>query len=198
MADRIGFPPLVASHPGIDRLGLNCRISPSVTVMRIGDPIEERGIFLGDEVMLFDHVRLLIGDQRLSPQTGIRLGQRVIINVGGYISGEGGLVVDDDVLIGSHVRILSAGHAIHGGGAVIARNPITHAAVHVESGAWLGAGCTVLQGVTIGRGAAVGAGSVVTRDIPPFAVAVGNPARVIRYREGHAPAWWQRLLRRWL
>jgi carbonic anhydrase/acetyltransferase-like protein (isoleucine patch superfamily) len=197
MSDRIGFPPLVTSHPGIDRLGLDCRISPSVTVMRIGSPLEERGIFLGDEVLLFDHVRLLIGDLRLSPQTGIRLGQRVIINVGGYISGEGGLVIDDDVLIGAHVRILSAGHAIHGGEEVIARNPITHGAVHIEAGAWLGAGCTILQGVTIGRGAAVGAGSVVTRDVPPFAVAVGNPARVIRYREGHMPAWWQRLLRRW-
>ena len=47
---------------------------------------------------------------------------------------------------------------------------------------WLGHGVIVLPGVSIGTGAAVGAGAVVTRDVPPFAVAVGNPARVLRFR----------------
>jgi acetyltransferase-like isoleucine patch superfamily enzyme len=195
MLNAAGFPPLVTSFPEIDRIGPNCRISPTVTVMRIGARFPERGILLGDEVMLFDHVRLLIGDLSLTPDAGMTIGYRAIINVGGYISGEGGLVIEDDVLIGPHVRILSAGHAIHGVDAVIARNPITHAPVRVEAGAWIGAGCTVLQGVRIGRGAVIGAGSVVTRDVPPFAVAVGNPARVVRYRKGHEPNLWWRLFR---
>jgi hypothetical protein len=47
---------------------------------------------------------------------------------------------------------------------------------------WLGHGVIVLPGVSIGTGAAVGAGAVVTKDLPPFAVAVGNPARVLRFR----------------
>lgn len=47
---------------------------------------------------------------------------------------------------------------------------------------WLGHGVIVLPGVSIGTGAAIGAGAVVTKDVPPFAVAVGNPARVIRFR----------------
>jgi phosphonate metabolism protein (transferase hexapeptide repeat family) len=47
---------------------------------------------------------------------------------------------------------------------------------------WLGHGVIVLPGVTIGSGAAIGAGAVVTRDVPPFAVAVGNPARILRFR----------------
>jgi phosphonate metabolism protein (transferase hexapeptide repeat family) len=47
---------------------------------------------------------------------------------------------------------------------------------------WIGHGATVLPGVTIGTGAAIGAGAVVSKDIPPFAVAVGVPARVIRFR----------------
>lgn len=53
----------------------------------------------------------------------------------------------------------------------------------VEEDAWLGVGVKVMSGVTIGRGAVVGAGSVVTRDIPAFAIAAGVPARVIKYRE---------------
>ena len=62
---------------------------------------------------------------------------------------------------------------------------------------WLGHGVIVLPGVTIGTGAAIGAGAVVTKDVPPFAVAVGNPARVIRFRFADdvreallAIAWW--------
>ena len=58
--------------------------------------------------------------------------------------------------------------------------------------AWLGVNVTVLRGRTIGHGACVGAGSVVTRDIPPYAVAAGNPARVIRMRFPEATV--QRLL----
>ncbi|MDO8597376.1 MAG: hypothetical protein Q7R45_12230, partial [Sulfuricaulis sp.] len=51
-----------------------------------------------------------------------------------------------------------------------------------------------LEGLTIGEGAVVGAGSVVAHDVPAFAVAVGNPARVVHYREGHEPirSWWRR------
>jgi acetyltransferase-like isoleucine patch superfamily enzyme len=50
----------------------------------------------------------------------------------------------------------------------------------IEDDVWLGAGTFVLPGVTIGRGSIVGAGSVVTRDIPPMAIAAGSPAKVIR------------------
>jgi acetyltransferase-like isoleucine patch superfamily enzyme len=52
----------------------------------------------------------------------------------------------------------------------------------VEEDAWLGVGVTVLSGVRIGRGAVVGAGSVVARDIPDGAIAIGTPARVVKYR----------------
>jgi len=47
---------------------------------------------------------------------------------------------------------------------------------------WLGHGVIVLPGVTIGAGAAIGAGAVVTKDVPPFAIMVGNPARLLRFR----------------
>ena len=52
----------------------------------------------------------------------------------------------------------------------------------VEADSDLGVGAVILPGVRIGRGAQIGAGAVVTRDVPPFAVAAGNPARVLRFR----------------
>lgn len=57
---------------------------------------------------------------------------------------------------------------------------IAHARVVVEDKAWIGFNVSILKGVTIGEGAVIGACSVVTHDIPPYAVAVGNPARVVR------------------
>lgn len=54
--------------------------------------------------------------------------------------------------------------------------------VRIGAGCWLGDNVTVLEGVEIGDGAIIGAGAVVTRSVPPYAIAVGNPARVVRYR----------------
>jgi acetyltransferase-like isoleucine patch superfamily enzyme len=60
--------------------------------------------------------------------------------------------------------------------------------IHIGNEAWLGYGCIVLDGVTIGDGAAIGAGSVVTRDIPEYTVAAGNPAKVLKHRKDIKPA----------
>ncbi|XPV68296.1 MAG: DapH/DapD/GlmU-related protein [Halarcobacter sp.] len=54
--------------------------------------------------------------------------------------------------------------------------------VHVGHDVWLGHNVVIMGGVTIGNGAVIGSGSIVTKDIPPYAIAVGNPARVIKYR----------------
>jgi len=52
--------------------------------------------------------------------------------------------------------------------------------VYIGEDCWLGGNVIILPGVTVGRGSTIGAGSVVTKDIPPFHVAAGNPARILR------------------
>ena len=54
--------------------------------------------------------------------------------------------------------------------------------VRIEDDVWVGAGAIILRGVVIGRGSVIGAGSVVTRSVPEYSIAVGNPARVVKAR----------------
>lgn len=195
----LGIPTGVERFPGIDRLGAACRIAPDVSVMRYAEtPPGRTGISLGDDVSLYQGVRLVIGDPAQHPDTRLVMGDRIIVNVYAYLSGEGGLEIEDEVLIGSHAHILSAGHRIDGGHPSIWRNPLSHGRIRIGRGAWVGASALVLPGVTLGEGSVVGGGAVVTRDVPPFAVAIGNPARVHRYRHGFAPrrSWLARLLNR--
>jgi len=57
--------------------------------------------------------------------------------------------------------------------------------VTIEDDVWVGHGAAILKGVTIGTGAVVGAGAVVTKDVPPYAVVGGVPARILRYRKAN-------------
>lgn len=176
----LGVPDVAISHVGIDAMGDGCRIDPTVSVMRFS--LREGAICLAQEVSLYAHTRLVVGDVTADPAVGIRIGARTIVNVGCYLSGEGGLDIGDDVLIGPHAKLLSAGHAIDEGDAIIARNRITRGRIVVEDGAWIGAGAIVLEGVRIGRGAVVAAGALVRQDVPAGMVAAGMPARLVRMR----------------
>lgn len=61
-------------------------------------------------------------------------------------------------------------------------HPISRGDVLIGNDVWLGSGCTILSGVSIGDGAVIAANATVTRDVPPYAIAAGNPARVVRFR----------------
>ncbi len=186
----LGVPDTTSAFPGVDRLGADCRIDPTVTVMRFGERSDV--VQLADAVSLYAQTRLVVGDVTADPCVGIRIGARTIVNVGAYLSGEGGLEIGEDVLIGPHAKLLSAGHAIDEGDVVIARNRITRARIVVEDGAWIGAGAMVLEGVRIGRGAVVAAGALVRQDVPAGMVAAGMPATLVRARRldafGGSPA----------
>jgi len=188
--ERTGWPPFVSGLDGIDRVGRNFRAGEGVSAFRTANVYPEAGIYIGDDVMLFDRVRLLLGDA----DTKLIIGSRVGVNLGAYLSGEGGLKIDDDVLIGPYAMLLSAGHEIHSLTTLISQAPIIGAQIHVERGAWIGAGSVVLPGVTVGEGAVVGAGSVVVSDVEPFSIVAGNPARRIGYRGRRALSVLRRVL----
>ncbi len=118
----------------------------------------------------------------LMPIKGLRLGDDVDLAKDVLITTGGGVIIGSRSLIGYGTRILSSNHR-RGPKGVFGQGHV-HAPVIIGEDVWLGAGVTVLPGVRIGDGAVVGAGSVVVRDIPPGAVAVGVPARVVRSTQG--------------
>jgi acetyltransferase-like isoleucine patch superfamily enzyme len=118
---------------------------------------------------------------------GVHLGPRVNVGTGCMILSDAGIRIGADTLL--------AGNCYVGGGAYDPDAPLDRpmservliaGPIEIGDDCWLGAGVVVIEGVTIGKGCVIGAGSVVTRDIPPYSIAVGAPARVLRARR-HAP-----------
>ena len=104
----------------------------------------------------------------------ITIGNRVFINSNLLAMARGGITIEDDVQIAANVQLLSNNHDLYDR-AVLLCKPIV-----IKQGAWIGAGASIMPGVTVGKYAVVGAASVVTKDVPDYAVVVGNPAKVIK------------------
>lgn len=108
----------------------------------------------------------------------IELGKDFYANTNCVIIDVGKVKIGDNVMFGPNVSVITAGHPVH----PVARKSAYEYGIPVTIGnnVWLGAGVIVLPGVNIGDNVVIGAGSVVTKDIPPNAIAVGNPCRVLR------------------
>ncbi len=113
----------------------------------------------------------------------ISLGDNVYVGDFCTISGDDGEVnIGNNVLIAAYTLIQAANHKFDRLDIPIMDQGHEPSYVHIEDDVWIGAGCVICPGVRIGTGAVVGAGAVVTKDVPPYAVVGGVPAKVIRYR----------------
>ena len=94
-----------------------------------------------------------------------------------------GVTIEDNVFVGHNVAFINDSYprATQPDGQLQTEKDWKVEKTVVKKGASIGSGCTILSNVTIGEGAIVGAGSVVTRDVPPHAIVVGCPAKVLRY-----------------
>ena len=105
----------------------------------------------------------------------VTIGSGVSIMNGALMMAAGGITIEDKVLIAANVKLITNNHDPY------EREVLTCRPILIKEGAWVGAGATILPGVTGGKYAIVGSDSVVTKDIPDYAVAVGTPAKVIKF-----------------
>jgi acetyltransferase-like isoleucine patch superfamily enzyme len=134
---------------------------------------------VGDGTRIWAYVNVLEGAtigrdcnicDRCFIENDVVIGDRVTVKCG--VSLYDGVVLEDDVFVGPDVSFSNDARPRSG------RRRETHPATLVRAGASLGAGVVLLPGVTVGRSAMVGAGSLVTHDVPDFALVYGSPARV--------------------
>jgi acetyltransferase-like isoleucine patch superfamily enzyme len=130
---------------------------------------------IGDRATILMDQRLQMGRLR-SPGT-VSIGEGTVINEGCFLHTTGGLVIGADVSISAGASLITGTHDMNHPDFPDRYRPIT-----IGDRAWIGARATVLGGVVVGEGAVVMAGAVVTRDIPPYAVAGGVPAQVVGQR----------------
>ncbi len=106
--------------------------------------------------------------------SSVKIGRNVFINSNLLAMARGGITIEDNVQIAANVQLISNNHDPYD------LQVLTCKPVLIRESAWIGAGATILPGVCVGRHAVVGAASVVTKDVPDYAVVVGSPAKVIK------------------
>lgn len=110
--------------------------------------------------------------------SNIFIGENFFANVNLTIIDDTRVTIGDNVLIGANVCLCTTGHPIDPPLRVTGK--LYAFPVEIGDGVWIGNGAIINPGIRIGRNSVIGAGSVVTKDVPPDVVAVGNPCRVLR------------------
>ncbi len=104
------------------------------------------------------------------------------------------VVIGQNVLFASNVLVTDSDHVVRPGGVPVTRNAeLVTRPVKIEDNCWIGQNAVILKGVTVGHDSIIGANSVVTCDVPPCSVAVGNPARVVKSLQAGDPEAWSPL-----
>lgn len=168
-------------HPGVQCFGTQA--------IELGDHVRIfQGAFLkskGNRICLKDHVTIdrgVIIDADQGYEGYIELGEGTYIGAYTCIAGPGSLKIGKHCLIAAHSSLFAGNHIFSDPNKPIVEQGDNCEGIVIEDDCWLGSGVRVVDGVTIGKGSVIGAGAVVTRNVPPYSIAVGVPAKVIGHR----------------
>ena len=151
-----------------------CRVSPDVKMgkdVRIFAFVNLYGCTIGDHTRIGTFVEI---------QKNAFIGSNCKISSHSFICE--GVTVEDDVFIGHGVTFINDMYprSTAPGGGLQTEADWKVVPTRVSRGASIGSGATILAGITVGEGAIIGAGAVVTKDVPPWTIVAGNPAKILR------------------
>lgn len=144
-------------HPrkGIIRIGERCSVAPNAVIQ---------------------------GNVEIGNDCSIQYGT-ILVGYGTVDNPDGKITIGNKVRIAPYVMMIAGNHVFSDPGKPIHQQGLVHAPITIEDDVWIAGRVNIMAGVTIGSGSVIGAGSVVTKDIPPYSVAVGVPARVVKKRD---------------
>jgi len=182
---------LVCVAHGVGFSGKDAYISPRAWIinperMRLGEGSvvesrarlcangEKAAIIIGDGTTVYPYALLKTNGGV------IEIGKFSSINDYCVLNGYAGIHIGNHVHIAASVMIIASEHDYHELGNLSFSSELSGKGIVIKDNVWIGAGAGILDGVTIGEYAVIGMGAVVTKDIPPYSVAVGVPAKVIK------------------
>jgi len=118
---------------------------------------------------------------------GVYIGERTLVGIGNVLIGP--LRIGNDVIIAQHVVFSGLNHGYLDVQKPIKDQPCSTAEIVVEDEVWIGANAVITAGVRIGKHAVVAGGSVVTKDVPPYTIVGGNPARCLKQYNAGTGQW---------
>ena len=152
----------------VKTIGLVKNIGKTIVINNGGE------IIIGNRTCLWPEVKLSVNSNTRYPSPKIEIGKfssigdRTQIHCGNFVS------IGNYVLISWEVNIIEYDYHSPGGG------PPDPKPIIIDDDVWVGARCIITKGVTIGKGSIIAAGSVVTKDVSPYSLVAGNPARFIK------------------
>jgi acetyltransferase-like isoleucine patch superfamily enzyme len=162
-------------NPQYVHIGNNVTISDGVTIIARG----EGGVVIGDNVRLQERVYLDTEDEK---HGYIRIGKSVYVGTGTTLFGHRGLEIGDKSLLAQNINLTPYSHIFEDPDRSIISQGGHTKKVTIGSDVYIGMGVCIMYSGDVGDGSVIGAGSVVVKPIPPYSVAVGCPAKVIRKR----------------
>lgn len=145
--------------------------------------LSKDGVKFGNNVSVLDNTIIECTGVIRNLGEGIIIGNNVGIAQNCFIQVRGTVKIGNNVIIGPGVSIFSENHIFSRKDTYINEQGETRKGVIIEDGVWVASRAIILDGVTIGHNSIVAAGSIVNKDVPPFAIVGGVPARILKYRE---------------
>lgn len=160
-------------------LGSPLTIGDNVTIECLG----KTGIKLGSNVNIPDGSFIRCTGVISELGVGLEIGDNTGLGHNSFINAQGGVSIGNDVIIGPNVSILAENHVFVSSDELIRLQGVNRIGIKIDNNVWIGANVTILDGVQIGTGCVIGAGSVVTKSLPSYSIAVGNPCKVVKSRQ---------------
>lgn len=163
------------------KLGKGVNIGENVVI----DALSKKGVTIGNNVRIGDYTRILCTGSLKKLGVGFKIGDNCGIGENCFFGSAGGISIGNDVIMGQNIRFHSENHNYEDMKIPIRMQGVTNKGIKIGNDCWIGAGTVFLDGVVVGNGCVIGANTVVNKSLPDNVIAVGNPVRIIKQRDGN-------------